>query len=50
MLNGTFARRTIDLEKTAKMNRLPFLLSVNTNTDTDLYNGNDWAHDQLSAL
>jgi len=43
-LNGTFVRRTTDLEKTLNMNWLPFSLSVNTIADEFLFEGNVWAH------
>ena len=39
LLNGTVVRITSDLEKTANMNWLPFLLSVITSVDAFLYKG-----------
>ena len=36
LLNGTFVRKTTDLDKTANMNWLPFSLSVTTSADAIL--------------
>jgi len=43
-LNGTFVRRTTDLEKTTNTNWLPFSLSVTTSADAFC------AQEQLSAI
>ena len=50
LLNGSFVGRTTDLEKTAKMNWLRFLLWLTSSADTFMHEGNVWAHDELSAV
>ena len=50
VLNGTFVRRTGNLEKTVTWTEIHFSLSVTTHADAFLCKGNIWGHDQLSTL
>jgi len=50
LLDGTFMRRTTDLEKNCTWTDCFISLSVTTIADTFLHKCNVWAHDQLPAL